>query len=63
VTWTGVYGYYGQNTQQPICKVNISLEGYSTIKMLFRQGSSYIGTMMNTNRWVRMYRHPNLNLP
>lgn len=60
VTWRGVYGFYGQSTQQQFMKLTFPFEGYSTIKMLYRQGSSYIGTMMNTNRWVRMYRHPNL---
>jgi trimethylamine-N-oxide reductase (cytochrome c) len=60
VSWTGVYGYYGQSTQQQFMKCTFPFEGYSPIKMLFRQGSSYIGTMMDTNRWVKMYRHPNL---
>lgn len=60
VSWRGIYGYYGQSTQQQFIKCNFPFEGYSTIKMLYRQGASYIGTMMNTNRWVKMYRHPNL---
>ena len=60
VTWRGVYGFYGQSAQQQFAKFTFPFEGYSAIKMLYRQGSSYIGTMMDTNRWVRMYRHPNL---
>jgi trimethylamine-N-oxide reductase (cytochrome c) len=30
------------------------------IKMLYRQGGSYISTMTDTNRWPRMFQHPNL---
>ena len=59
-TWRGVYGYYGQSTQQQFTECTYPFEGYSEIKMLFRQGASYIGTMMQSNRWVKMYRHPNL---
>ncbi len=60
VSWRGIYGYYGQSAQQQFIQCNFPFEGYSPIKMIYRQGASYIGTMMNTNRWVRMYRHPNL---
>jgi anaerobic selenocysteine-containing dehydrogenase len=60
VTWRGVYGYYGQSTEQQFTRCDFPFEGFSQIKMLFRQGASYIGTMMQTNRWVQMYRHPDL---
>ncbi len=59
-TWRGVYGFYGQSAQQQFEQITFPFAGFSTIKMVYRQGASYIGTQMNTNRWVRMYRHPNL---
>jgi len=58
--WRGIYGYYGQSAQQQFQMVRFPAEGHSPIRMIFRQGASYIGTMMETNRWARMYRHPNL---
>lgn len=60
VTYRGIYGYYGQSAQQQFQLLTFPFEGYSTIKMIYRQGASYIGTMMQTNRWVRMYRHPSV---
>lgn len=59
-TWRGVYGFYGQSAQQQFQEVKFPAEGYSPIKMIYRQGASYIGTMVESNRWARMYRHPNV---
>ncbi|MEM2213751.1 MAG: molybdopterin-dependent oxidoreductase [Candidatus Nezhaarchaeales archaeon] len=36
------------------------MQGYSKIKMLYRYGGSYIGTMTESNRYIRMYRSSNL---
>ncbi|MGA2263791.1 MAG: molybdopterin dinucleotide binding domain-containing protein, partial [Acidobacteriota bacterium] len=58
--YRGVYGFYGQSAQQQFEPITFPFAGYSTIKMVYRQGGSYIGTMINTNRWARMYRHPNV---
>ncbi len=30
------------------------------IRMLYRYGSSFFGTMSSSNRWIRAYRHPSL---
>jgi molybdopterin guanine dinucleotide-containing S/N-oxide reductase-like protein len=30
------------------------------IKMFYRHGGSFISTMTDTNQWIRMYQHPNL---
>jgi trimethylamine-N-oxide reductase (cytochrome c) len=35
-------------------------KGGAPIKMIYRQGGSYISTMTDTNRWPRMFQHPNL---
>ncbi len=59
-TWRGIYGYYGESAQQQFNQLKYPFDGYSPVHMLARQGASYIGTMMETNRWARMYRHPNL---
>jgi trimethylamine-N-oxide reductase (cytochrome c) len=34
--------------------------GHSKVKIYYRYGGSFIGTMNETNRFVRAYRHPNL---
>jgi anaerobic selenocysteine-containing dehydrogenase len=59
-TWRGVYGFYGQSAQQQFQEMSYPFEGYSPVKMIFRQGASYIGTMMDTNRWAQAYRHDSI---
>ena len=34
--------------------------GYSKVKMLYRYGSAYMGTLPDSNRYARMYRSPEL---
>ena len=36
------------------------MEGHSEVKMFYRYGGSFIGTMTDTNRWVKMYQSPKL---
>jgi trimethylamine-N-oxide reductase (cytochrome c) len=36
------------------------MPGHSEIKMFYRYGGSFIGTMSDTNKWVRMYQSPKL---
>ena len=58
-SWIGE-GFCGQSLEQQFTQ-NISPEpGGSEIKMIYRHGGSYISTMTDTNRYVRMYQHPNL---
>ena len=35
-------------------------KGGAPIKMIYRQGGSFISTMTDTNRWPRMFQHKNL---
>jgi molybdopterin guanine dinucleotide-containing S/N-oxide reductase-like protein len=35
-------------------------KGYSEIKMFYRYGGSFISTMVDTSKWVRMYQSPKL---
>ena len=59
VSWIGE-GFCGQSLEQQFTQ-NINPEpGGSEIKMLYRHGGSYISTMTDTNRFVQMYQHPNL---
>ena len=36
------------------------MEGYPEVKMFYRYGGSFIGTMVDTNKWVKMYQSPKL---
>jgi trimethylamine-N-oxide reductase (cytochrome c) len=57
--WRGK-GFCGERTETQFKEYRYPEKGYSEIKMFWRYGGSYIGTMNNTNRWVRMYRSPKL---
>ena len=41
--------------------VKYPLPGHSPVKMFYKYGNSFIGTMSETNRWVKMYQSPNLD--
>ncbi|MGD9211664.1 MAG: molybdopterin-dependent oxidoreductase [Desulfobacteraceae bacterium] len=59
--WIGE-GFCGQNLEQQFTQ-NVCPEpgpDGAPIKMIYRHGASYISTMTDTSRWVRMYQHPNL---
>ena len=57
--WRGK-GFCGERTEAQFKKYKYPEEGFSEIKMFWRYGGSYIGTMNNTNRWIKMYRSPKL---
>jgi len=59
--WIGE-GFCGQSLEQQLTR-NICPEpgpNGAPIKMIYRQGGSYISTMTNTNRWPKMFQHENL---
>ncbi len=61
VSWIGE-GFCGESIEQqfkPYTCPEAGPDG-SDIKMLYRHGGSYISTMTDTNRFVRMYQSPNL---
>ncbi len=41
-------------------KVSYPAQGYAPIRMYYRYGGAFIGTMSDTNRWVNAYRSENL---
>ena len=55
-------GFCGNNIEQQFREFTCPEEGPNgaPIKMIHRHGGSFISTMTETNRWVRMYQHPNL---
>ena len=57
--WRGK-GFCGERTEDQFKKYKYPEDGFSEVKMFWRYGGSYIGTMNNTNRWVKMYRSPKL---
>jgi molybdopterin guanine dinucleotide-containing S/N-oxide reductase-like protein len=59
VSWIGE-GFCGQSLEQQFTPNTIPAPGGSEIKMLYRHGGSYISTMTDTNRFVRMYQSPRL---
>ncbi|MCD8192808.1 MAG: molybdopterin-dependent oxidoreductase [Oscillospiraceae bacterium] len=61
----GHYEWYGEG----FCGGGIDLEftrhvyplpGYNKVHCFWRYGGSFIGTMLDTNKWVRMYKSPEL---
>ncbi len=57
--WRGK-GFCGASTETQFKKYKYPEDGFSEVKMFWRYGGSYIGTMNNTNRWVKMYQSPKL---
>ncbi|MFC1846411.1 molybdopterin-dependent oxidoreductase, partial [Chloroflexota bacterium] len=61
VHWRGD-GFCGQSLDQQFTQHTCPEPGPNgaNLKMLYRHGGSYIQTMTDTNRFARMYQHPNL---
>ncbi len=59
VTWTGE-GFCGQFLEQQFIQYTYPEPGSPEIKMIYRHGGSYISTMTETNRFVKMYQSPKI---
>ena len=59
IKWLGE-GFCGKSLDQQFIKYEYPAPGCSEVKMFYRYGGSFIGTMTNTNRWVKMYQSPKL---
>lgn len=61
VSWIGE-GFCGNSVDQQFNRFTCPEPGPNgaPIKMIYRHGGSFISTMTETNRWVKMYQHPNL---
>jgi molybdopterin guanine dinucleotide-containing S/N-oxide reductase-like protein len=53
--WRGK-GFCGQSIEAQFHKYKYPADGYPPIQMYYRYGGSFIGTMGNTNRFVKAYR-------
>ena len=61
VEWDGD-SYAGQSIEQQFVHYVYPMQGYPEVKMFYRYGGSFIGTMVDTNKWVKMYQSPKLEL-
>ncbi|MFH0730345.1 MAG: molybdopterin-dependent oxidoreductase [Pseudomonadota bacterium] len=59
VSWHGE-GFCGQSLEQQFKRFEYPMKGYSEIKLFYRYGGSFMGTMSDTTKWVRMYQSPKL---
>jgi len=59
IHWMGD-GFCGKNVMQQFNKYDYPMEGYNPVHLLWRYGGSFMGTMSETNDWVRMYKSENL---
>lgn len=53
-------GFCGNSLEQQFIPFTYPMPGCSEVKMFYRYGGAFIGTMTETNRWVRMYQSPKL---
>jgi len=51
-------GFCGNTIDQQFTMQHYPIEG--KVKMFYRYGGSFIGTMSDTNKWVKMYQSPEL---
>jgi len=59
IEWDGD-SYAGQSIEQQFTHHVYPKDGYPEVKMFYRYGGSFIGTMVDTNKWVKMYQSPKL---
>ena len=58
-TWNGD-GFCGQSIDQQFQEHTYPEPGTTEVKMIYRHGGSYISTMTDTNRYVKMYQSPKI---
>jgi trimethylamine-N-oxide reductase (cytochrome c) len=59
IQWHSV-GFCGESAEQQFEPYTYPVPGHSEIHLVYRYGGSYLGTMTETNRWVRAYRSPKI---
>jgi len=55
IAWRGK-GFVGASINQQFHEYKYPADGYSRFQMYYRYGGAFIGTMGNTNRYVKMYQ-------
>ncbi|MBN1190996.1 MAG: molybdopterin-dependent oxidoreductase [Dehalococcoidales bacterium] len=61
VSWLSE-GFCGSSLEQQYVPYRYPEPGKSPIRMFYRYGGSYVGTMTETGRYVRMYQSPELEM-
>jgi len=59
IHWMGE-SFCGKSLEQQFIPFTYPEPGSPEIRMMYRYGGSFIGTMTDTNKWVRMYQSPKL---
>src|ERR1019366_1460284 len=54
-------GFCGQSLEQQFVHNVYPMEGHSKVRMFYRYGGSFMGTMTDTSKWVRMYQSSELD--
>jgi len=53
-------GFCGQSLEQQFIHNTYPMPGHQRVRMFYRYGGSFMGTMTDTNKWVKMYQHESL---
>jgi len=59
ISWLGE-GFCGRSIEQQLIPYTYPMEGHPEIKLFYRYGGSFMGTMCDTNKWVLFYQSPKL---
>ncbi len=59
ISWLG-QTFCGESLEQQFIPYTYPAPGCSEVKMFYRYGGSFLGTMTGTSRWVKMYQSPKL---
>jgi len=61
IHWLGE-GFCGQSIEQQFIPYAYPMPGQPEIKLFYRYGGSFMGTMTETNKWVLAYQSPKLEM-
>ena len=61
IHWVGE-GFCAQSIEQQFIPYTYPMEGHPEIKLFYRYGGSFMGTMTETNKWVLAYQSPKLEM-
>jgi molybdopterin guanine dinucleotide-containing S/N-oxide reductase-like protein len=61
VHWVGE-GFCGESIEQQFIPYTYPMPGHPEIKLFYRYGGSFMGTMTETNKWILAYQSPKLEM-
>jgi len=59
ISWNGE-GFCSRSLDQQFTRFTYPMPGCSEVKLWYRYGGSFLGTMTDTTKWARMYQSPKL---